>query len=112
MMSRLAQIPFCLATALICFSTMNPDPSHAQYQPPRRDPPLRTESAGVRLTEEVCSDRILPPPGRSITLTQALLQMTDQIRTILPRSLQTPPQATQPQTQPQTQLQITLRNRC
>ena len=54
------------------------------YQPPLREIPLRTESAGVRLNEEYCIDSRLGPITAQTQLTQSLPQLVLSVQTLLP----------------------------
>ena len=58
-------------------------PNPSAYQPPLRETPLRTESAGVRLNEEYCIDN----PGTIMVqtrLVQSLPRLILSVQTLLP----------------------------
>ena len=58
-------------------------PNPSAYQPPLRETPLRTESAGVRLNEEYCIDN--PGTVRAQTrLIQSLPYLILSVQTLLP----------------------------
>ena len=77
------------------FSNSSPKVSpNPVYQPPLRETPLRTESAGVRLNEEYCIDS---SPGTVTTqtrLTQSLPQLIRSVQTLLPMPV-VPPKTNQ-----------------
>ena len=59
-------------------------PNPAAYQPPLRETPLRTESAGVRLNEEYCIDISPGTVNAQTLLTQSLPQLILSVQTLLP----------------------------
>ena len=61
----------------------NSSANSSTYQPPLRDIPLRTESAGVRLNEEYCIDS--PGPVMApMRLTQSFPRLILSVKTLLP----------------------------
>ena len=61
----------------------NSSANSSTYQPPLRDIPLRTESAGVRLNEEYCIDSpstVMAP----MRLTQSFPRLILSVKTLLP----------------------------
>jgi hypothetical protein len=56
------------------------------YRPPRREMPLRTESAGVRLNEEYC----IQEPLFRASLTQSLPYLIISVQKLLPVPIVTP----------------------
>ena len=68
------------------FSNSSPkaSPNPAVYQPPLRETPLRTESAGVRLNEEYCIDSSPGTVNGHTRLTQSLPQLIRSVQTLLP----------------------------
>ena len=62
-------------------SKASPNPA---YQPPLRETPLRTESAGVRLNEEYCIDSSPSPVAAQTRLTQSLPRLILSVQTLLP----------------------------
>ncbi len=65
-------------------SSSKASPNPAVYQPPLREIPLRTESAGVRLNEEYCIDSSPGTVTAQKRLTQSLPQLIFSVQTLLP----------------------------